>query len=274
MVWVFMLLISAGILITLILLFEPSILKPVRNAAPTRELYVSLTSIPERLQTDYFRQVIDTLLKQKPTKIVLNLPYTYARTGEGYTIPTWVTESPDIRVVRSEDYGPLTKILGGIDTVPDEALVVIVDDDQIYKDSVLQDLRSAYEKDPKGVWCFNVFAEDKWVKRGAHFRFAKDMPCGYGGFIAAAADLKRLWILPRFPTCFNIDDHWLGWAFHELRMPVRPLARGNGYFYGLKQEPNRKGSHPEWYELRSHTNRVADQRRCGDSIESYLKQSS
>jgi len=237
-----------------------------------RPLYVTLTTVPERLRSNHFQLVIQNLLRQAPDKIVLNVPHTYLRTGEKYVIPDWVANTPGITIHRCEDMGPITKLLGGLKTIPDNALVVVVDDDQIYHDFVLRDLRKAYQKQPSGVWCFNVFEEDQWVRRGAHFRFAQDMPCGYSGFIASASDLKQLYDLPMFPTCNNIDDHWLGWAFHQLRMPVRPITRKNGYFYGLKVNPNKKGAHPPWFELRTHTDRINIQRRCGDSVEAYMSQ--
>jgi hypothetical protein len=236
-----------------------------------KPVWVSMTTIPERLRSKMFQRVIETILAQRPDRLLLNIPYIYNRTSEPYEIPDWIATRKRIQVVRCDDVGPLTKIMGGLAVLPDDVWVVVMDDDQIYKSNCISDLRQqmAQSSDNRTVWCSNVFAEERWVQRGAHFRFAKTMPCGYGGFIAHSEHIKRLHALPRFPQCFKIDDHWLGWAFHELGVTVQQLPHCSGSFHSLAENPNAPNHHPKWFELRLHTNRKRDQRICGDAIEEY-----
>lgn len=241
--------------------------KPVEN----RPFVVSMTTIPERLRSDYFKKVVYNLLAQKPDAIHLNIPEVYKRTGEIYEIPEWVANEAKIIVNRCEDVGPLTKVWGALPVLDDDTLVMIADDDQMYQPWCISKIKNSFAKQPRGVHCFNVFQEERWMARGSRFRFAKTMPAGYAGFAALAKDLKQLSHLPRFPECFPIDDHWLGWAFAELRIPVKHISEAKGAFFSLQDNPNVKGRHPPWYELRLQTNRRLVQRYCGDAIEEYWK---
>jgi hypothetical protein len=57
-------------------------------------------------------QVLDSLARQtvRPNKIYINLPYKSKRTGAEYVVPSYLSRYEDVEVLRSEDYGPLTKL--------------------------------------------------------------------------------------------------------------------------------------------------------------------
>ena len=80
---------------------------------------VSMSTIPSRL--DNISEIIDNINLQtlKPDKIFLNIPYKYKR------FPNQIINLDDLNdlkqenleIIRCEDYGPGTKIMGSIDKV-------------------------------------------------------------------------------------------------------------------------------------------------------------
>lgn len=239
--------------------------KLVRNLeAP---VIISMTTIPERLKTSYFQKVIDTLLRQKPDAILLNIPLTYRRTGEFYVLPEWIKDKKKYKkvvVANCQDEGPVTKILGGLDHLPDRATVIIVDDDLKYKEFLVSSLtREHQEKKRNAVTCYNTWKEDAWLRRGQDFR----LPGGFSGCVGGARQFKQLAKLPQFKECRLIDDHWLGWAYHELGIPVRSVDETlywthSIYFYD---------GHPPWYELWQNTDRKRQQSLCLSEILQWKK---
>ena len=78
-------------------------------------IYVSLTTIPQRVKN--LNKSIESLLKQsqKPDKIFINIPFKYKRFSETINddqIPKF--DNNLIEITRCEDYGPGTKLLGSL----------------------------------------------------------------------------------------------------------------------------------------------------------------
>lgn len=98
-------------------------------------LYLSMTTSPKRL-----RELGPTLASFDPATIdglLLNLPDTFARSGERYdegTIARLVERFPFVRVQRGfDDAGPATKLVPSLKSVEDEnAILIAVDDDTLY----------------------------------------------------------------------------------------------------------------------------------------------
>ena len=98
-------------------------------------IYVSLTTIPNRLKN--LSKSIDSLLNQthKPDKIFINIPFKYKRfkeTIEKEQIPKF--SSKTVEILRCEDYGPGTKLLGSLEKFKKNSLIILADDDHIYED--------------------------------------------------------------------------------------------------------------------------------------------
>jgi len=96
---------------------------------------VSLSSVPSRFET--VKKVIYSLNSQtiKPSKIFLNIPYKYKRFPEIKDINLGIFEDikdSNFKIVRSEDYGPGTKLLGSINLLKNFDFVILVDDDHYY----------------------------------------------------------------------------------------------------------------------------------------------
>ena len=81
-------------------------------------IYVSLTTIPERVK--YLDKSIESILKQtkRPDKIFVNIPKEYKRFKEIINddqIPKF--SDSIIEITRCEDYGPGTKLLGSLNKI-------------------------------------------------------------------------------------------------------------------------------------------------------------
>ena len=79
-------------------------------------IYVSISTIPQRLKN--ISTSIESLLTQtqKPDKIFINIPFKYKRfseTIEDSQIPQF--DNNTVEVTRCEDFGPGTKLLGSLD---------------------------------------------------------------------------------------------------------------------------------------------------------------
>nr|WP_167626446.1 FkbM family methyltransferase [Mesorhizobium loti] len=98
-----------------------------------------MTTIPSRI--DRIGPALESVLGQTvPVEhIELNVPYVCVRTNEPYTLPTWLTEMERVRVFRTDDYGPITKIAPTLLRHKDdqETYLWSVDDDFAYPENQL-----------------------------------------------------------------------------------------------------------------------------------------
>jgi len=118
---------------------------------------VSITTIPERLNNVH--KSVESLLKQtkKPDKIFINIPNKYRRFKEivkNDQIPKFNDES--VIVNRCEDFGPGTKLLGSIDKIDKNSLIILADDDHIYENYMIEKFYFYYLKAPNNAYSFYV----------------------------------------------------------------------------------------------------------------------
>ena len=120
-------------------------------------IYVSLSTIPQRLKN--LNESVKSLLKQtqKPDKIFINIPYKYYRfseTIEDNQIPKFNKDV--IQITRCEDSGPGTKLLGSLDKLEKNSLLILADDDHIYEDYMIEKFFYFYSKSPDNAYSFYV----------------------------------------------------------------------------------------------------------------------
>ena len=110
---------------------------------------ISMSTIPSRISK--ISEIIENINKQtlKPEKIFLNIPNEYKR------FPNQKISNNDLQkinfgnleVIRCEDYGPGTKIMGSIKKIRNYDCVIIIDDDHIYDVNMCEFFLEAFKKD-------------------------------------------------------------------------------------------------------------------------------
>lgn len=104
---------------------------------------VSLTTSPVRIQ--HIKQVLDGIHPSTYDIICVNLPDSYGRTGETYTIPEWMETYPKLVINRfGKDLGPISKVLPTMERYP-HAFIVSIDDDILYKPYFIHLLGHVYD---------------------------------------------------------------------------------------------------------------------------------
>ena len=120
-------------------------------------IYISISTIPQRLK--YLKESVNSLLNQtrKPDKIFVNVPYKYKRfreTIEDNQIPKF--DSSIVEVTRCEDCGPGTKLLGSLNKLEKNSLLILADDDHTYEDYMIEKFFYFYSKAPNNAYSFYV----------------------------------------------------------------------------------------------------------------------
>jgi len=120
-------------------------------------IYVSLSTIPQRLKN--LNESVESLLKQtrKPDKIFINIPFKYKRfseTIENNQIPKF--DDSIVEVTRCEDCGPGTKLLGSLNKFEKNSLVILADDDHVYEDYMIEKFSYFHSKVPNNAYSFYV----------------------------------------------------------------------------------------------------------------------
>ena len=178
---------------------------------------VSLTTIPSRIRE--VSLTIDSLIKQtkKPEKIFLNIPYKYER-FPGQVISTKYLEKfsniKNLEVVRCDDFGPGTKLLGSVSDLKKYSHVILVDDDHVYQKDMLEIFFNESLKNPKNAYSFCVYdIEDLKVGQGAdgfmiNTNYFKSILLFFNNYVKKNKSLffnDDLWISIYLNKCLNVE---------------------------------------------------------------------
>ena len=175
-------------------------------------IYVSLSTIPQRLKN--LNQSVESLLKQirKPDKIFINIPFKYKRfeeTIEDSQIPKF--DNNIVEVTRCEDCGPGTKLLGSLNKFEKNSLVILADDDHIYEDYMIEKFFYFYSKAPNNAYSFYVHPLGNFgIGQGADgFAINTNHLAGIKNFYdKVARDYKEL---------FLYDDLWISYFLYFFK---------------------------------------------------------
>ncbi len=120
-------------------------------------IYISISVIPPRLKN--LNQTINSLMNQtkKPDKIFINIPSFYKRfsdTIKDEDLPKFNTDI--IELIRCEDFGPGTKLLGPINKFKKDSLLILADDDHVYENYMIEKFFDFYTKAPNNAYSFYV----------------------------------------------------------------------------------------------------------------------
>lgn len=113
-------------------------------------IVVSFTTTPYRI--DKIKPVLDFLFAESiPIKtIYVNIPHIFKRDNIPYIIPTWLQQEVRVKILRTQDYGPGTKLLGTLEqaNLPKNAIIITVDDDVQYPKNMLLYLAYKAKQNP------------------------------------------------------------------------------------------------------------------------------
>ena len=174
-------------------------------------IYVSLTTIPQRINN--LSKSIDSLLKQtqKPDKIFINIPTQYKRfkeTIEENKIPKF---DDKVEITRCEDCGPGTKLLGSLDKLKKDSLIVLADDDNTYDDYMIEKFFYYYSLYPNNAYSF-------YVHPLGNFGIGQ----GADGFAINTNHLKGIksfynTVVKDYKELFLYDDLWISYFLYYFK---------------------------------------------------------
>ena len=175
-------------------------------------IYVSLSTIPQRIKD--INRSVDSLLKQtkKPDKIFVNIANKYRRFKEIINedqIPKF--SDSRVEITRCEDCGPGTKLLGSLDKLKKNSLLILVDDDHLYEDYMIEKFYYFYSKAPNNAYSF-------YVHPLGNFGIGQ----GADGFAINTNHLEGIKIfynkvVKDYKELFLYDDLWISYFLYFFR---------------------------------------------------------
>ena len=230
---------------------------------------VSLTSIPPRFET--LEKTIRSINSQtkKPQKIFLNIPLKYKRYPESkYNILRLEKNFENLKIIRCNDYGPGTKLLGSLKYLMDYDYVVLIDDDHIYNKDMLNIFNKEALKDLDKAYSFCVYnIEDCKVGQGAD------------GFMINTIFLKEIlkffnkFVLNNKKLFFN-DDLWISIYLNKvLKKDIKnlfQLIKQPLFFKKIKSIYKKHTTVDSLIELYSKDRKKARDIKFKENCEEYL----
>jgi len=175
-------------------------------------IYISLTTIPPRIKN--LNKSVDSLLNQtqKPDKIFINIPYKYKRFDETIRddqIPKF--NNKIVEIVRCEDRGPGTKLMGSLKKFEKDSLIVLADDDHIYENYMVEKFFYFYSIKPDNAFSFYVHPIGNFgVGQGADgFAINTNHLSGISEFYEK--------IIKDYKELFLNDDLWISYFLNILK---------------------------------------------------------
>jgi len=198
------------------------------------DIIVSLTTVPKRV--DALDTVLKSLMLQTfaPKGIYLYVPQYSQRDKTPYVIPARFRSLLSVSIKQiDKDWGPATKFLPAVLTLPDDQLVMSVDDDVIYPYDFIERLHSMSRLHPNsvlGTRGWDVPRSLKWAESGTLFGTALeagkvvsvDVITGCGGILFKPRffDKTALAALDSVPReAFFVDDIWISGNLAKKQVP-------------------------------------------------------
>ncbi len=185
---------------------------------------LSLTTTPRRLNNLHpngIQAVIYSLINQTidDYEIHFNIPQTNNLTEEPYIIPRWLNilhQEEKIKIYRTNDYGPITKLYPTIRRIDDpEATIIVVDDDLIYDRNLIKEHLNVRERDQNCAWGFAGLNNIGKKTGGPMDRFViavnEDTPVAILEHYKSVSYKRKI-----FDIDFNTEFIQRGWADDQL----------------------------------------------------------
>ena len=205
-------------------------------------IYLTLTTLPERLESDHFKKVYTSLKTQKMPfyKLIINLSVKQFN----YIIPEYLEKDPNVILHETDICGPCAKLIGSLDIIPDNSVVIVMDDDIVMRNNFIETLYTSYLNSPNKV-------SSNFINIHPNFKEV----CGFGGYIFNIDKLRNIKELHKTmpDCCIQIDDTWISWCMKKLNVEVAQSIIKDPW-NNVLDIPN-TDPHPDWFELGKHTAR-------------------
>lgn len=212
----------------------------MRFALRNTHIVVGLSTTPYRIGRIFttLPHIIDQNIHID--KIYLQIPYVFKRDNIEYIVPDWLYKMDGITIIRTEDYGPATKLLGILKNVEldEDSIIVTLDDDIKYKSNTVLHLAYAALKNPNkaiGISGTDIYQEnevrvyhDKILGLKTRYNSNTDVAIlqGYAGiayrkhfFDESIYDIVKL---PEF--CIQSDDIYISFNLAKRGITRRSLS--------------------------------------------------
>ena len=175
-------------------------------------IYVSISTIPQRIKN--LNESVKSLLNQtkKPDKIFINIPFKYERFTDVVKddqIPKF--DNNLIEITRCEDCGPATKLLGSLNKLKKNSLVILADDDHIYENFMIEKFFHFYSKAPNNAYSFYVHPLGKFgIGQGAD---------GFAINTNHLTGIKKFYdkVVKNYKELFLYDDLWISYFLYFFK---------------------------------------------------------
>ena len=175
--------------------------------------YVSMTTIPERLKDEWFLNNLKkniSLLKNNQI-LVINIPKVSLK-GEEYVIPDVIDKMQSINFTINyceKDEEPITKLLPTLknNKIKDDDIIIICDDDIVYKENVFKLLEKNVIKYKNDVSCM-----------------CNDLKEGYKGFAFIKKILKPILTFKIHDSYTRIDDNLIQWYIDKNKIKRKTVV--------------------------------------------------
>lgn len=198
-----------------------------------QDIVISFTTTPHRIK--FLERTLLCLSRQNAQirQIYLSIPSVFKRDGLEYQIPDWLEDYPNVTILRTEDYGPATKILGTLKNaaLSSDTIIIAVDDDTCYPNNFVLKLAvraKMYPNEAIGVSGAEIDFDKN--KEGGVVKVFKDnvhvtMLEGFGG-IAYKRNFftESIYNISNAPkACYNSDDLYISHHLAQNNIPRRTL---------------------------------------------------
>lgn len=243
---------SIVLIITLILNFyyqkQYFIEQWMRFSLRNEYIIISMSTTPYRINE--LEPTLKTLLHQNANikSIYLNIPHVFKRDNLEYKIPASLANNQKIKIIRCDDYGPATKLLGVLEKVelPTNAIIVTVDDDVLYPTNLVLQLAYAAKQHPDhaiGIMGANVdYNAVGEIPSDSELGLIKikvpnaqvSILQGYAGvaYRRSFFDTTIFSVLTAPRDCINSDDLYL--SFYLAKHDITRQVLLNSYINGCK----------------------------------------
>ena len=175
-------------------------------------IYISISTIPQRLK--HLKESVNSLLNQtrKPDKIFVNVPFKYKRfseTIEEEQIPKF--DNNIVEITRCEDCGPGTKLLGSLNKLEKNSLLILADDDHVYEDYMIEKFFYFYSMTPDNAYSFYVHPLGNFgIGQGAD---------GFAINTNHLSGIKNFYdkVVKNYKELFLYDDLWISYFLYFFK---------------------------------------------------------